>query len=170
MPFVVLFIGFVLVVLGIYFVHHQSRATYWVKKVMSISTTMIGAGLIWAVAATYVPPAHQVETTVIGEFADGVVLKFKASNSRGCKLERVHAAFMLEDGKKLEVDAQVFLNKKTITDDFGYIIVSNPRHINAEKLSLDIKHFCPFGIEVKSELETIKLQGVNLNIPFQPQH
>ena len=163
MPFVILFIGSILVVLGIYFVHHQNKTTYWVKKVISVTTTMIGATMIWAVAANYIPPSTKVETAVIGEFADGVVLSFKASNTRGCKIEGVEAFFTTDEGKKVETEPQLFYNKKMLNDDLGYILVPNPKHYEVEKLSVNIKHFCPFGIELKSELKTIKLQSTPLN-------
>jgi hypothetical protein len=119
---------------------------------------MFGAWILWFMAASNIPPSLEVKVKVEAEFQEGMVVSFVANNSRSCKIEKVDVDLVTKDGKDVRVQSELLYSGRTGTDDLGFIFIKNPAHFDANTVKVKIKHFCPFGFELQTELHSIKLE------------
>lgn len=154
-----------LIGLGGWGVHLSGKHTPWFSKAVAIFAVMLGAGCLWLAAALKTPPVNDFEVKVVGEYAEGFVAEFRASNARDCRIQEINAFLVDETNKKIPVKAQFVVANKTSDFDAGYIVVANPHKLAADKVTFSVKHFCPFGFQINTELDTIKIPNSIKTLP-----
>lgn len=157
--------GILMVAVGVYIIHHQDKNTGIVNRLGAIGLTMFGSYLLWFVAAVHIPPVHEVKVKVVTELKDGYVLSFATSNARSCSIEKLEVSLVKENGDKISVPSRFVYSTKTGTEDFGFIFVDNSSSYDADKVSVSVTHFCPFGFEVETILSTMRLHSVVTESP-----
>jgi hypothetical protein len=149
--------GILLTLSGLFAVHKCNKQTELVLRLLSITVTMLGVGVLWLSAVLRSPAIMDMQVRIVGTYQNSWVAEFTTENVRDCKIEKIEAYLTGPGSKPILVDSTFMVVKRVGSQDVGYIILKDATHYAVDKVDFKVTHFCPFGVEVKSELAPVRI-------------
>jgi hypothetical protein len=125
-----------------------------------VALTMSGVLIIWFVASVKTPPVSEAKIEINGFNQQGLVASFSAVSTRNCSIEGIDSYAVNENGDLSKLESRFIYLGKTNGTEKGFVVVDNPDHLSSDKITFKTRHFCPFGFQVTTKLEELRVPKI----------
>jgi hypothetical protein len=157
-----IFLGLIMIGFGFSWLHKISKKSPIVHRVGAILLFMIGGSFIWSSAASNVPAMINRQMDIINSGPGWLIARVEYDKARECKVDKVQGFIINNKDKSIEVET-TFLLDHNISKIRGlsYVILKyenlgNPD--NLKEFKVVIRNICPFGFEIDSKFDPVKLR------------
>lgn len=143
-------IGLSILIYGVYSVHLVGKTHGKILRFSSVLLAMIGATLLWLLAAFYSPViTNQKSETVISN-TEWLIIEVHYNKIRDCNLEKFNVIFLKGDTKAKLLSHYISSDSPASSIESASILLRNITEMEPDSFYVESVHRCPFNIQISS--------------------